>query len=73
MYGHNLRELLFSSNISIPKDMKSSLSDSNNYRGISLYSASCKVYDHAIICICYTYFVTSDMQFGFKDSQSTVM
>ena len=33
-YGYNPRDLLLSSFISIPKDMKSSLRDSNNYRGI---------------------------------------
>ena len=32
-------------------DMESSLRDSNNYRGISLFNAICKVYDHAIIFI----------------------
>ena len=53
--------------------MKSSLCDSNNYRGISLYNAICKVYDDPIICLCYKHFVTSDMQFGFKANHSTVM
>ena len=50
-HGYNPRELLLSSIISIPKDIKSSLRDSNNYRGISLFNAICKVYDHAIIYI----------------------
>ena len=72
MQGHNPRDLLVSSIISIPKDIQSSLSDSNNYRGISLYNAICKVYDIAIICLCYEQFVTSDMQFGFK-SNTVVM
>ena len=48
---------LLSSIISIPKDMKSSLRDSNNYRGISLFNAICKVYDHAIIFLCYNKFI----------------
>ena len=38
-HGYNQRELLLSSIISIPKDIKSSLRDSNNYRGISLFNA----------------------------------
>ena len=56
-----------------PKDMKSSLRDSNNYRGISLFNAICKVYDHAIIFLCYNKFITSDMQFGFKANHSTII
>ena len=54
-------------------DMKSSLRDSNNYRGISLFNAICKVYDLAIIFLCYNKFITSDMQFGFKANHSTIM
>ena len=72
-HRYNQRELLLSSIISIPKYMKYSLRDSNNYRGISLFNAVCKVYDHAIIFLCYKKFVTSDMQFGFKANHSTVM
>ena len=68
-HGYNPRELLLSSIIAIPKGMKSSLRDSNNYRGISLFNAICKVYDHAIIFLCYNKFITSDMQFG----HSTIM
>ena len=71
--GYNPRELLLSSIISIPKDMKTSLRDSNNYRGILLFNAICKVYDHAIICLCYNKFITPYMQFGFKANHSTVM
>ena len=52
-------------------DMKSR--DSDNYRGISLYNAICKVYDHIIIFLCYNKFITSDMQFGFKANHSTIM
>ena len=72
-HGYTPRELLLSSIISIPKYMKSSLRDSNNYRGISLFNAICKVYDHAIIFLCYNKFITSDMQFGFKANHSTIM
>ena len=65
-HGYNPRELLLSSIIYIPKDIKYSLRDSNNYRGISLFNAICKVYDNAIIFLCYNKFITSDMQFGLK-------
>ena len=72
-HGYNPRELLLSLIISIPKDMKSSLRDSNNYRGISLFNAICEVYDHVIIVLCYNKFITTDMQFGFKANHSNVM
>ena len=72
-HGYNPSELLLSSIISIPKDTKSALRDSNNYRGISLFNAICKVYDHAIIFLCYNKFIISDMQFGFKANHSTIM
>ena len=72
-HGYNPRKLLLSSIISIPKDMKSSLRDSNNYRCILLFNAICKVYDQAIIFLCYNKFITSDLQFGFKSNHSTVM
>ena len=60
-HGYNPRGLLLSSIISIPKDMKSSLRDSNNYRGISLFNAICKVYDYAIIVLCNNKFIIYDM------------
>ena len=39
IHGYNARDLIVSSIISIPKDMKSSLCSSNNYKGISLFNA----------------------------------
>ena len=58
-------DLLQSSIISIPKDLKASLCNSNNYRGISLFNAICKVFDY-VIYLCSDFLNTSDMQFGFK-------
>ena len=72
-HGYNPRGLLVSSIISIPKDIKFSLRDSNNCRGVSLFDTICKVYDHAIMFVCYNKFITSDMQFSFKAHHSTVM
>ena len=53
MHVYNPRE---SSIISIAKDLKSSLRDSNNYRGISISNEIYKVYDHAIIFLFYKSF-----------------
>ena len=69
-HGYNANDLILSSIISTPKDMKSSLSSSTNYRGISLFNAIGKVFDYAILLISNTCFQTSDMQFGFKQQHS---
>ena len=72
-HGYNARDLRISSILSIPKDMKSSLSSSDNYRGISLFNSICKVFDYTILDLCNDYFMTSDMQFGLKNKHSTSM
>ena len=69
-HGYNAKNLILSSIISIPKDMKSS---SPNYRGISLFNAIGKIFDYVILLISNTCFQTSDMQYGFKQQHSTVM
>ena len=43
------KNLLASTIISIPKDMRASLCKSDNYRGISLFNAICKVFDYVIM------------------------
>ena len=72
-HGYNAKDLILSSIITIPKDMKTSLSSSTNYRGISLFDAIGKVFDYEILLISNTCFQTSNMQFGFKQQHSTVM
>ena len=41
------------------------LSSSDNYRGISLFNALCKLFNDYIMQACIDYLYTSDMQFGF--------
>ena len=48
-HGYNAKDLILSSIISIPKDMKSSLSSRRNYRGISIFNVTGKVFDYTII------------------------
>ena len=72
-HGYNAKDLIVSSIIFISKDMKSSLSSSTNYRGISLFNAIGKLFDYAILLISNTSFQTLHMQFGFKQQHSTVM
>lgn len=73
IHGHNANDLLFSTIVSIPKNMRSTLCSSSNYRGISLCSSICKVIDMAIMEQFGKYLYTSDLQFGFKPGLSTIM
>ena len=73
MHGYTPVDLLQSFIISIPKDFKASWCNRNNYRGISLFNAICKVYDYVIIYLCSEFFNTSDIQFEFKPKHSTVL
>ena len=52
MHGYTPVDLLQSSIISIPNDLKASLCNSKNYRGISLFDAIYKVYGYDIIYLC---------------------
>ena len=72
-HGYYPTELLKPNIISIPKDRTASLSNSDNYRGISLYNSTYKLYDYVIIELCKDSFSTSEMQFGFKENHSTTM
>ena len=49
VHGYNADDLLKSVLVSIPKDVRGTLSDTDNYRGIALCSAICKIIDYAII------------------------
>lgn len=57
----------------IPKSMRKSLYDSDNYRSIALGSILCKVLDHIIIKKFPNVLSSSNMQFGFKSQHSTNM
>ena len=48
VHGHYPSELLKSTIISIPKDKTASLSNSDNYRGISMFNSIHKLFDHVI-------------------------
>ena len=72
-HGHNPSQLLNIVVKSIPKDMRGSLHSSNNYRGISLCNALCKVIDLIIIEKCDGYLYTSELQFAYKRDHSTML
>ena len=73
IHGHFPNPLLQSTIIAIPKNLNSSLCSSENYRGIALCSAICKLFDLMIIEQYKDHFITTDLQFGFKAHQSTTM
>ena len=73
IHGYNANNIVLSSIISIQKDIRSSLSSSDNYRGISLFNGVCKLFDYVIMHTCNDYLYTSDMQFGFKPQQCAAL
>ena len=70
---HTQTDLLKSSLIYIPKYVQVSLSNIDNYRGISLFNCICKLYDNITLFLYGNYLNTSDMQFGYKKGHSTTM
>ena len=73
IHGYKANDLVLAYIISIPKDIRSSLSSSDNYKGISLFNGICKLFDYVIMHTCNDYLYTSDMQFGFKPQHSATM
>ena len=73
IHCYNANDLVLSSIISIPKDIRSSLSSSDNFIGISLFNGICKLFDYVIMHTCNDYLYTSDMQFGFKPQQCAAL
>ena len=70
-HGYTPDVLLKSTIVSIPKDPKLSLSNSDNYRGISLFNCICKLFDNVILLLYKSQLSPSEMQFGFKEKHST--
>ena len=73
VHGYTPDDLLNSSIISIPKDGTVSLTTSDNYRGISLFNAICKLFDNVILVLYGDELQSSDMQFGYKQGHSTTL
>ena len=73
VHGHYPSELLKSTIISIPKDKTASLSNCDNYRGVSVFNSTHKLFDYVIIDLCGDSLSTSDMQYGYKNNHSTTM
>jgi hypothetical protein len=72
-HGHTANDLLYSTIVSIPKNLRSSLCSSDNYRGIALCCSICKLLDLVVLDRFGKYLYTSDLQFGFKSGHSTTL
>lgn len=73
IHGHIPEPLTEATVTSIPKDTNASLCNADNYRGISLLSSICKVFDIILLDKYSVNFKSCDLQFGFKKQHSTVM
>ena len=75
MVSHGYTPSLMSQShiVSIPKDKRGNLQSSDNYRGISLSNALCKVVDLWVLSKCSHLLLSSDMQYAFKINHYTVM
>ena len=73
VHGYTPEDLLKSSIISIPKDNIASLTNSDNYRGNSLFNSIFKLLDNIISLLYGNDLQSSDMQFDFKQGQSTTL
>lgn len=73
IHGCTPGNMLLSTGLSIPKNVNKSLSDSTNYRGITLASCLCKLLDIVTVLRYEDKLRTSDLQFSFKKRHSTTM
>ena len=73
VYGYTSNDLLESVLTSTPKDSRGNLCTDDNYRGIALCSAMCKIIDLVIINKCKDKLVTSELQFAYKSEMSSIM
>lgn len=66
-------DMLTGTLIPIPKNRRSNISCSNNFRAICLQSVLCKLLDIIILCKESNVLITSNGQFGFKKGHSAAM
>jgi hypothetical protein len=71
IHGFAPKEFLTCTIISIPKDKRKSMNNSDNYRGIAMSSICGKILDWVLLCKLETPLQSSDLQFGFKAKHST--
>ena len=65
-HGFAPRYLLKSTIVPIPKNLRKSVNDSNNYRGIALNSPFSKLFELVILRNHRNALMTTDLQFGYR-------
>ena len=73
VHGYAPSDMLISTVIPIPKGRNVNVTDSANYRGISLSSIFGKVFDLVLLSRYVNHLCISDYQFGFRPKRSTDM
>ena len=73
VHGYNATDLLSSTSISIPKDVRGDMSRRDKYRGIALCNCICKFFDIILMKKYSDVLCTSDQQFAFKANHSTTL
>ena len=73
VHGYTPNDLLESVLTSIPTDSRGNLCTDENYSGIALCSAICKIIDIVIINKYKDKLVTSELQFAYKSEMSSIM
>ena len=73
VHGSVIDDFLLSTTVPIPKGRNVNLTDSENYRGITLSSVFGRILDLVVLHRYREKLDSSDLQFGFKQSRSTAM
>ena len=73
VHGSVPNDFLSSTAVPIPKGRNVNLTDSTNYRGISLSSVLGKLFDLIVLCRYSDFLEPCELQFGFKPKRSTAM
>ena len=73
VHGYLPDDMLGSTIVTIPKNVKFNICQSENYRGVSLCSPVSKLYEYVVLNTYSSNMTTSDYQFAFKAKHSTVM
>ena len=71
VYGYLPPAMIETTIVPIVKNKSGNLSDSSNYRPMSLATIVSKMFESVLLFKCAEYLSTSDIQFGFKSSHST--
>ena len=71
--SHGFTNFLFNASeiVPIPKNYKKSLSNSNNYRAISMNSVLCKLLEYVLSDVMKRYLILNERQFGYREGIST--